>query len=86
MTEPSSLRTWTLTLLIEADAILRAVAYDIWARDEAEATRLALADVAVRQEKARDAIKVECGSSVAAPGAEPQVRFRASRQVRMHAA
>lgn len=86
MTESALLRTWTLTLLIEADAIVRTVAYDIWAQDETEATRLALADVASRKEKARDAIRVECGSEVRATGAEPQIRFRASRQVRMHAA
>jgi len=101
MNNTSALLVWTLTLLIESDApgpagdgasehslapVVRAVAYEIWATDEAEAAKLALADVALRREKARDAIRVELGGEVRAMGAQPQVRFRASRQVRMHAA
>lgn len=86
MTNPGVLRIWTLTLLLDAEGMTRTVAYDLWAHDEAEAARLALSDVALRGEKARDALRVELGPVVRAEGAEPQVRFRASRQVRLHAA
>lgn len=82
--EPRPLRVWTITLAIEANGWRRAVAYEIWARDEVEATRLALADVALRGETTRDALHVERGSEVRAPGAAAQVRVRASQRVRLH--
>ena len=75
-----------ITLLVSFEGQTRTVAYDIWARDEIEAARLALADVATRKEKALDAVRAERGGIIPVPEAEPQVRFRASQTARLRAA
>lgn len=80
------LRAWMITLLVSFEGQTRTVAYEIWAHDEIEAARLALADIAARKEKALDAVRAERGGIIPLPDAEPQVRFRASQTARLRAA
>jgi hypothetical protein len=84
--EPRTLRAWMITLLVSAEDRTRTAAYDIWAHDEVEAARLALADAAARHEKVLDAVRAERGPIVPLPDALPQVRFRASHTARLRAA
>lgn len=80
------LRAWMITLLVSFEGRTRTVAYELWAHDEVEAARLALADIAARKEKALDAVRAERGGIIPLPEAEPQVRFRASQMARLRAA
>lgn len=86
MAEAETLRVWTVLLQVESGGIERAVSYEVWAADERQAARLAMADLTLRQERALDALRVEVGGPVMAEGAMPHVRFRASQFVRLKAA
>lgn len=82
MANGSELRVWTILLSVEAQSNLRGVSYEIWAHDEAQATKLALADARQRGESVRGVLQCEIGPILAQQSAEPQVRLRASQQTR----